>query len=540
MTEEYTEKKPKRFKRAPLPFAWFGFAIAAVCLGYFYLISNQQRMLDWNIDPSMAATTTQLWILFAFILAIILEAVRFQRQKRYFDRQVENYEARLNDLLLGKNKLQNKVHKYADHADKLKMFISDRLLEYIEYDEKFLHFRHIASEVRHNGVISYDKVNTALRRAMRELKTEDTVTYEEALRAMSYLWDLLDLSTTDNIAMYIANKIYESEEHYYRQLLDDQQENPYSPTFSTRLAVIHSLDAFIINRDSALPPEGKRSEVYQYQDQYFWVKLDYAGELLGNENYIILLLENLINNALYYHNSKRYGHKYSRIAVRLTRNGKYAKLSVYNSGPNIEPEIQDEIFKLGFSTKRTKGHHGKGLGLYFVNEIVTGYEGELKIRNYVNKPETYVIRFEQNNGETMNQIINVILDERKKPQCSIKGDEEDTTEVVYKLAHKVQSLEISVQSSQKTFLANRLGKDGKTVLLDPQNPDKPRWCIEVHHLKAGDRIHFRPLDVTGVEFNILIPTADSRLDADYHELDEAKIDELENPSIEFIDTNPFQ
>ncbi|MDH5216803.1 MAG: ATP-binding protein [Gammaproteobacteria bacterium] len=539
-TESEQQNTDKSLKKAPLSFSWFGFLIAAACLAYFYIIADPQRMVELDLNDSLAAPQSQISVLFVFLLAIILEAIRFQRQKRIFDSLVDKYERRLTELLAGKNTLQNKVHKYSDHADKLKFFISDRLLEYIEYDEKFLHFRHIASEVRHNGVISYDKVNTALKKAIKERPDQDVAEYESALRSMGYLWDLLDLSTTDNIAMYIANKIYASEEHYYRQLLDDDKESPYSPTYSTRLAVIHSLDPFVRNRDNTLPAEGKKSETYNYHDAYFWLCLKNAGELLGNENYLVLMLENLINNALYYHNNKRYGHKYSRIAVKLSKNDKYARISVYNSGPNIDTELQEEIFQLGFSTKRTKGHHGKGLGLYFVNEIVKGYEGEIKIRNISNKTETYVVRIELGNGETLNQIIEVKLDEDQKPYCFVKGENAEEKEIQYRLDEKIRSIEISVQSSQKTFVANRVGKEGKTVLLDPQHPDIPRWSIEIQHLKSSEKVIFKPLDVTGVQFNILLPTAESRLDAEYHELDDATIDELENPNIEFIDTDPYR
>jgi len=97
------------------------------------------------------------------------------------------------ELWESKKRLQLKAHTYSDHADKLKRFISDKLLEYIEYDEKFLHFKSIAAEVRHNGVISFDKVQTTLQRIEDEADTPKQVSDVRAARdAMRYLWDLLD------------------------------------------------------------------------------------------------------------------------------------------------------------------------------------------------------------------------------------------------------------------------------------------------------------------------------------------------------------
>ena len=170
------------------------------------------------------------------MFAIALDAFRFRQGKAKYDRQSQKYEQQIKELFQAKNALQHKVHTYSDHADKLKLFISDRLLEYIEYDEKFLHFKNIASEVRHNGVICYDKVSTALNAALAggdPGDPGDRRQYQDALDSMRYLWDLLDLSTTDNIALYIANKLYESEEQYYQQLLAAEgEETPYTPTYS--------------------------------------------------------------------------------------------------------------------------------------------------------------------------------------------------------------------------------------------------------------------------------------------------------------------
>src|SRR5690625_6466944 len=84
------------------------------------------------------------------------------RQHRNQARDIQRLHNQVAELRQSKKQLQLKAHTYSGHADKLKLFISDKLLDYIEYDEKFLHFKSIAAEVRHNGVISFDKVQTVL------------------------------------------------------------------------------------------------------------------------------------------------------------------------------------------------------------------------------------------------------------------------------------------------------------------------------------------------------------------------------------------
>ena len=107
--------------------------------------------------------------------------------KRYRD-QMQQYRKQIGELFDTKRELGTRARTYSDHADKLKMFISERLLEYIEYDEKFLHFKNIASEVRHNGVISYDRAQTALKQAQQNCAPGEEKAYREAADALLYLW----------------------------------------------------------------------------------------------------------------------------------------------------------------------------------------------------------------------------------------------------------------------------------------------------------------------------------------------------------------
>src|SRR5690625_7470080 len=55
---------------------------------------------------------------------------------------------------------------------------------------------------------------------------------------MRYLWDLLDLSTADNLALHISNLLCECEEHYYQRLLEVTGDNalPYDPVYSPQRA----------------------------------------------------------------------------------------------------------------------------------------------------------------------------------------------------------------------------------------------------------------------------------------------------------------
>ena len=239
------------------------------------------------------------------LLALISDSRRFFWFRVRYRDQLAQYQDQIAELSDAKRQLGTRARTYSDHADKLKMFISERLLEYIEYDEKFLHFKNIASEVRHNGVISYDKAQTALRQARLNCDDEQGRQFSEAGDALLYLWDLLDLATTDNIALHVANGIYDCEEHYFEAQLkqDDAGSVPYQPTFSMSQALRRALlpitedaDALGLNQD--WPKSGT------YADAKFKILMGSDSDLLGNENHVVLLIENLLNNALYYAQQK--------------------------------------------------------------------------------------------------------------------------------------------------------------------------------------------------------------------------------------------
>ena len=470
----------------------------------------------------------------------VADIVMFRQRKKEIGNMLSEYNRQTTELYASRNSLQNRVQQYSGHADKLKLFISDRLLEYIEYDEKFLHFQNIASEVRHNGVISYDKVNLALKKSYEASNAEDKKEYADAIHSMTYLWDLLDLSTTDNIGLYIADKLYKAEEEYYRQQFNpSDEESPHPPSFLTRDAIVSSINPFVKEMGGEMPPMPDKGKPYLYSNNKFRVALSDSGSLLGNENYILLLVENLINNAMFYQNQKRYGHKYSRVSVGLEKVGKFAKLSVYNSGPLIDSEIREKLFQLGFSTKRSKGVNGKGLGLYFVNEIVKGYEGKIDVKNISSQSDIYTIRIKLDNGEIIEEVVKTVIDDNGKPQSTMNNEHCHNSEALVKVSGQISEIQISVSSRKKNYALNYTKNSEHAVFYDPQNKLSPEWAVEFKQLKSSMRVRFKVIDKTGVQFDVFLPTAESRLEADYYDLEDSEISQLQEVGVEFDDFSEF-
>jgi signal transduction histidine kinase len=484
-------------------------------------------------------------MLCVFGLLLMFDLQRFQRQKKQVKKNMDKLKQEIADVWESKKHLQNKAHTYSGHADKLKLFISDKLLEYIEYDEKFLHFKGIAAEVRHNGVISYDIVTSLLSELLKQENSSYSTDAKKALEAMRYLWDLLDLSTADNIALHIANFLINAEEQYYQMMLEkDNDERPADminvdfssaePVASTLVHLVHepaAIDMSLVNSvDLSLP--------WSFQDDQFNIRVASEQALLGNSNHVRLILENLLKNAQHFSRKVPFKQKTDRILLSVIEgpvardvdlksdaSARYIDFQVYNRGPQISNEHKAKLFQLGYSTRKTREHHGKGLGLFFVNEIVKGYEGHLLLENVNNQADNYSIRISLKNGDVDTKIVKVIV-QYSRPYIELNGLDEldDSNEKQssqrWQYPSAIESIEISSQRMTETVRFSRDDEYKKSeVFIQPPKLGEallpPCWSIDVQPKRGGNKTHnvvFNLLDIAGVRFSIKLPTAQARLD----------------------------
>lgn len=497
-------------KAVRIPYPWLSTLGLILFVVWQYALNNG----SWLPLAQMPAPLLQQENLpgaFALLLGLVIfDSWRFIKAKQRYRAQLRQYQDQISELFDSKRELGTRARTYSDHADKLKMFISERLLETIEYDEKFLHFKNIASEVRHNGVISYDKAQTALKKAQQSCNASEKQQYHEAADGLLYLWDLLDLSTTDNIALHVANQIYDCEEHYFQaQLNDDIAPAPYEPTFMMSHALRRALLPITENPDQlGLNQDWPRRG--SYADDKFSIQLRTDSELLGNENHMVLLIENLINNALFYSQQKEHRNRYSRVAITLAQRGGEVEFRVYNRGPRIKDDEKDKIYQLGFSSRRVREHHGKGLGLYFVNEITKGFEGSIEFDNVDNHEGNFAVSVKLANGEVQKhelEIVNV----NGRPMCQL-GQAQASKRIEWSYDAPIASIEASPRANRKPQLISELRPGEDSSHLDASDSLMPRWVLEVKNRKRSAKLVLLPLDVRGVEFVTRFETAKSRLD----------------------------
>lgn len=540
---------PPAVRPRRVAFPWLS-SLAGLALGAYLLAAGEPQLLHelglmpdgYRLHPLLQTLEVKLAALLIFALLILRDVFHHSRRLSAFDRDIERLRTELNQVWQSKKQLQLKAHTYAGHADKLKLFISEKLLEYIEYDEKFLHFKSIAAEVRHNGVICFDKVQTALQAHLEQGQypsDEDHARDRDAFDAMRYLWDLLDLSTTDNIALHIGNQLCECEEHYYQRLLNDDTSEavPHRPDYLPRRATLKALAPLLQDSPTRLEALDERANerLTLDDDPQFRAYLDPTDSLLGNENHFVLMLENLLKNAQFFARKKAKS-KYNRVALTLGQRGARVELAVYNRGPHIDPDAMEQIFQLGYSTRRAREHHGKGLGLFFVQEIVKGYEGRVQVENIENRSAYYSLRIALADGQLTTEVIEVTLNEDGQPQCRRAQTLSDpsapgATALEWDFEQAITRVELTPTGSQDTLALELDPTGARETLLDPQNPAIPRWALEVQPRRKGGKLTFTPLDVAGVCFRVLLPTAASRVEGDDEDLDALapQVEDLNRP-----------
>jgi signal transduction histidine kinase len=114
-----------------------------------------------------------------------------------------------------------------------------------------------------------------------------------------------------------------------------------------------------------------------------------AEYILGDENMVRQILDNLLSNALKYspHNSNVY--------VRTYRHQNYIRCEIRDEGPGLTPEDQQRLFgKFARLTPRPTGQeHSTGLGLFIVKKLVERLDAKVWCESQIDRGTTFLVEF---------------------------------------------------------------------------------------------------------------------------------------------------
>jgi len=109
------------------------------------------------------------------------------------------------------------------------------------------------------------------------------------------------------------------------------------------------------------------------------VEVNQQGIFITDKTRLSMVVNNLISNALRYHN-KDQDNPYLKIIVHAT--GTQAELQVADNGQGIDQKHLEYIFTMFYRANETS--RGSGLGLYIVKEAIDKLGGTIKIESHLN------------------------------------------------------------------------------------------------------------------------------------------------------------
>jgi signal transduction histidine kinase len=170
---------------------------------------------------------------------------------------------------------------------------------------------------------------------------------------------------------------------------------------------VHSLDKFIkditdYSRNNRLQVERERINLHQLTSE-IWESLKFSPEaqqinfvldmpehleVESDKNRMVIILGNLISNAIRYHDPRK---ENPYIRLHHQRNGKGFYVKVEDNGQGIPAELHHKIFEMFF-----RGHEkskGSGLGLYIVKETLSKLSASIHLESAPGSGSIFTVKF---------------------------------------------------------------------------------------------------------------------------------------------------
>ena len=126
----------------------------------------------------------------------------------------------------------------------------------------------------------------------------------------------------------------------------------------------------------------------EYKDQALRrTELAEMAMVIGDKVRLLEAMKNIVNNAL------KYSPKGETVEVRVQKTEDEVHFSVSDSGPGLNEDDLDRLFKpfQRLAQQPTDGEVSLGLGLYLVNEIISRHDGEVDVETAEGEGSTFTL-----------------------------------------------------------------------------------------------------------------------------------------------------
>jgi two-component system sensor histidine kinase SenX3 len=120
---------------------------------------------------------------------------------------------------------------------------------------------------------------------------------------------------------------------------------------------------------------------------------DAGAQVYGDEDLLVVALDNLISNAV------QYSPKKSRVGIGVSATDGVVEIAVTDQGPGIPEVERDRVFERFYriDDARSRQTGGTGLGLSIVKHVVQNHGGDLRLWSQVGSGSTFTIRLPEAN-----------------------------------------------------------------------------------------------------------------------------------------------
>jgi two-component system, OmpR family, phosphate regulon sensor histidine kinase PhoR len=108
----------------------------------------------------------------------------------------------------------------------------------------------------------------------------------------------------------------------------------------------------------------------------------------GNQDHLTQLIFNLVDNAV------KYGGEGPEVILQLEGHPDMLLISVSDHGPGIPSHLQSKVFEKFYRLPSGYVHNvkGHGLGLYYVQKVVSSYDGSIRIHSKPGEGSTFTVK----------------------------------------------------------------------------------------------------------------------------------------------------
>lgn len=287
-------------------------------------------------------------------------------------------------ILVQYKKNEKRSHEISYIEEKIRTIMAEQSLERVQVvtsDKEIGRLNEAINELldyNHKNLAAYNQTRTSMKKMLsnvsHDLKTPLTV-------VLGYL-EMLTIKEGEATELRVVYQKVQEVLALINSFFDlAKLESGDKKTEISRIDLTETIRQSIVTLSLLLEKSGMEIEVSIPDQEYY---------ILGNEEAIARIMENLISNAV------KYGCDGKYLGIHFDIKEDKGMISVIDHGKGIERRNQKEVFERLYilEDSRSSKYQGNGLGLAITQALVQAMNGTIKVRSIPFKETVFTIEFQ--------------------------------------------------------------------------------------------------------------------------------------------------